>query len=54
MFKEKIKTLKQFHNFIKERNLLYLYPIFFAFLIVMLLIIVAELTPAGPIIYTIF
>lgn len=54
MLKEKLKTIKQFHNFIIEKKLWYLYPIMLAFMTVLLIIILAESTPVGPIIYTIF
>lgn len=54
MLKEKIKTIKEFTKFIKERNLWYLLPIFLAFLVVTLIIVLAESTPIWPAIYTIF
>ena len=54
MFKEKIKTIKQFIGFIKERNLWYLIPILLAFVVVILIIILAESSPVWPVIYTIF
>lgn len=54
MLKNIKQNSKEFYNFIKERNLWYLLPIFISFLLVWLVIILAETTPVWPFIYTIF
>ena len=54
MLKEKIQTSKDMLGFIKKRNLWYLLPIFLAFFVVLLIIILAESSPISPVIYTIF
>lgn len=54
MLKEKIKFLKLFCFFIKDRKLWYMYPIFFALLLVFLIILFANIPWVWPFIYTIF